>query len=177
MLVLETVNPKNSCFFIVVPVVLGEEVLQIADVCICVSNITFLNSLELLIASIRFQKVNCLRNVLSSNHIFCRRVGLYTTLWLPRINWQKSVWVCVCGCCIFSFFPQLWDEIWGETDKFPSVCFICKKKKKSLLVIQIYALATFLLQSLSCSSIFLSLSKWHLWMTRVSIVSGAEGEK
>ena len=75
---------------------------------------------------------------------------LYTTLWLARINWQNHfLYVCACGTasmCVLSavFFPQLWDEIWEETDRFPSACFICKKKKKkkkALLAIQIYALA------------------------------------
>lgn len=37
------------------------------------------------------------------------------------------------------------------------------------------ALSTSLVPSLSLSSVFHSLSKWHLWMTRASRVSWAEG--
>lgn len=42
MVVLEPVDIKNVLFFlIVVPVVLGKEVLQFTEACICVSNLTF----------------------------------------------------------------------------------------------------------------------------------------
>lgn len=114
-----------------------------------------------------------------------QRSGLLPHTVITQNELAQSFCLCVCACtCMCAYFvccifyPQHWDEIWEETDRFPSVCFICKKKK-TLLAIQIYALATSLVlplsPSLSLLSIFPSLSKWHLRMTRASRVSGAEG--
>lgn len=74
-----------------------------------------------------------------------RKNGLYSPT-LPRINRQNHfvcvrVRACVCVCVSMcahvceSVFPlpppapQFWDEIWEETDRFPSVCSIWEKKK------------------------------------------------
>lgn len=62
---LEPVNVKNMFL----PVVLGREVQQFAKGCICVGNLTFLNTVELLTVSIRFQMVVCLWDLLSVHHI------------------------------------------------------------------------------------------------------------
>lgn len=67
---LEPVNLKN----VFLPVVLGKEVQQFGKGCICVGNLTFLNTVELLAVSIRFQMVVCLRDLLSVYHIIlCSR--------------------------------------------------------------------------------------------------------
>lgn len=83
--------------------------------------------------------------------------------------------MCVCSvCCVFS--TTLGRDLRGNGQI--SICLLhLQKKKKALLAIQIYALSTSLLPSLSLSpsSISPPLSKWHLQMTRASRVSGAKG--
>lgn len=74
---------------------------------------------------------------------------------------------------------QFWNEIWGKTafHLFYLQKREKKEKKNPFLWFRSAALATSLVPSLSLSSGFHSLSKWHLRMTRASRVSWAEGRK
>ena len=90
--------------------------------------------------------VCCLQNVLSIYYfIFCssqRKWAIYTPHCGKLDLTGRGISVsAVSVACFFFFFYNFWDGIWEETDTFPSVCFICKKKKKILLIIQIHALA------------------------------------
>lgn len=85
---------------------------------------------------------------------------------MGRIYWQKCF--CVCDAFFSCNFGMRSER------KQISICFICKKKKKNpFLWFRYAALSTSLVPSLS--SVFHSLSKWHLQMTRPSRVSWAEG--
>lgn len=93
-------------------------------------------------------------------------------------------YVCVCVCttlcvslCVLYFFPHNFGmrSKRKRTDFHLSGSFAKKKKKIPSYDSNICFSHLSLALPLSLSSIFSSLSKWHLWMTRALRVSGAEG--